>query len=276
LGSSDFTKKNQNLDLFKLKGNWSDVIEHSNGVFVLSANTNKWFYFGYVWGFFGTNTSFNSNTGIYADYFGKTNNPQISSLAYFGSWGFNGRRFFPPHTNTQNLSNYGNFSISNLLSFQNNNNEDGWYFLDTIESFNGAPGGGSYSTLAGLKLYGWGNFPGSQIKDFLTYKNSPAYNRYYLTNEGASDHGLSGSPIRHSTYTAWFSPSAFGGTNYKNCPIVAYAHVSEPGFVQLAQNKFLNWYQGNTFFNVVTSGIHDSFNRNVFFIGDPLVKIKNN
>ena len=276
LGSNDFTNSSKNVDIWKLRGNWGDVIEGSLGeVFALSANTNKWYYFGPVFGFLGTETSFNSSTGIYADVFGKTNNPQVSSLAYFGSWGFNGRRFFPPHTNTQNLSNYGNFTISNLLSFQNNNNTDGWYFLDSIESFNGAPGGGSYTTLAGLPLNGWGNFPGSQIKDFITFKNSPAYTRYYLTNEGSSDHGLSGSPLRQSTYTAWFSPSAFGGTNYKNCPIVAYAHVAEPGFVQLSTGKFLDWYNENTFFNLVSSNMLSlNFSNRVFFIGDPLVKIK--
>ena len=273
--NNQFTKgANSSFSMLKVKGYWSRVIPMDTGCFALSAHGNQWYYFGPVYGFFGTQTVFNSNTGIYADYFGTSLNPAISSLSYFGSWGFNGRRFFPPHTNTQNLSNYGNFTVSNLLTFQNPNKEDGWYFLETIESFNGASGGGSYSALAGLTLGGWGNFPGNSIKDFITYKNSPAYERYYLTDAGSVDHGLSGSPIRHSTYTAWFSPSAFGGSNYENCPIVTYAHVSEPGFAQLDRDTIVDWYQGNTFFNVVSANITYYGSPQAFFIGDPLARIQ--
>lgn len=53
----------------------------------------------------------------------------------------------------------------------------------------------------------------------------------------------------HGSYEKWFSPNAFGGTNYSNTPIGAVTHVEEPflAFVEDSSKYFAPWAVGKNF-----------------------------
>jgi len=216
-------------------------------------------------------TSGQQLTGIFMDQSGvwpyNTGNIPISSLAIWGSWGFNGRRIQPPYTYVDSLSInawYLDPRSPGKLSFVGNDN--GWYYCHTMESWCGAPHGGSYGYFGGGSVGNkfWGGFPATYtgVKDFNAFKSSSEFTQ-----------GLR--PLRHSCYTQYFSKSAFGGTNYQYTPIIFIGNTSEPGYPGSVggTNWFQNWYNGSTAYETVTAAVSNSFR--MLVIGDPLVKITN-
>jgi len=195
-----------------------------------------------------------------------TGNIPVSSLAIWGSWGFNGRRIQPPYTYVDSLSInswYLNPESPGKLTFTGS--DTGWYYVHMMESWCGSPNGGSYGFFGGGSFVGnrsWGAFPASYsgIKDFNAFKSSSEYAQ-----------GLR--PIRHSCYTQYFAKSAFGGINYDKTPIIFVGNTSEPGYPGSVSNSnwFQDWCDGKTAYETVTANITNSWR--MLAVGDPLVKI---
>jgi hypothetical protein len=208
-------------------------------------------------------------TGIFMDQSSywpyNTGNLPISSMAVWGSWGFNGRRYLPPYSYTDSVSTVGFYNLPyspGKLSFSGPGT--GWYFTYTVESFNAQPHGGSYGYFSGYPGAGstyWGGFPSTYtgIKDFNSFKLSSEYAQ-----------GLR--PLRQSCYTQYFSKSAFGGNNYNNTPIVWVGNTSETYYPGAVRNTYMNsWISGSTAYNTVSTNMNNS--TILLAIGDPLVKI---
>ena len=208
-------------------------------------------------------------TGVFMDQSSywpyNTGNLPISSMAVWGSWGFNGRRYLPPYSYTDSVSTVGFYNLPyspGKLSFSGPGT--GWYFTYTVESFNAQPHGGSYGYFSGYPGAGstyWGGFPSTYtgIKDFNSFKLSSEYAQ-----------GLR--PLRQSCYTQYFSKSAFGGNNYNNTPIVWVGNTSETYYPGAVRNTYLNsWISGSTAYNTVSTNMNNS--TILLAIGDPLVKI---
>ena len=218
-------------------------------------------------------------TGIFMDQSSSwpynTGNIAISSIAIWGSWGFNGRRYIAPNgpyrTNISgegevpglsSMAYYTDPGCSGKLSFTGPGN--GWYFNYTIESWNGAPHGGAYGYFGGSSFVGnrfWGSFPTTYtgVKTFSAFKASPQYSQ-----------GLR--PVRHSCYTQYFAKNAFGSINYENTPIVYVGHSYEPFYPGALNSTFMrNWMEGSTAYAAITGNIANA--SPMVIIGDPLVKI---
>ena len=216
-------------------------------------------------------------TGIFMDQSSSwphdTGNIPVSSIAIWGTWGFNGRRYIAPNgpyrynisgegevPGLSSMSYYTDPACSGKLSFTGPGN--GWYFNYTIESWNGAPHGGAYGYFggnAGNKF--WGSFPTTYtgVKTFSAFKASAQYSR-----------GLR--PLRHSCYTQYFAKNAFGGTNYENIPVVWVGNSFEPFYPGAITNTFMrSWMEGKTAYATITGSIANS--NPMVIIGDPLVKI---
>jgi len=214
-------------------------------------------------------------TGIFMDQSSywphNTGNLPTSSMAVWGSWGFNGRRYLPPYSYTDSLSVcswYNDIRSPGKLTFDHANSDGGWYMTYTVESWNGQPHGGSYGFFGGAANVGnatWGGFPASYTgdKNFIAFKSSPQYAQ-----------GLR--PIRHSCYTQYFAQSAFGGNNYQNTPVVWVGNTSEPGFPGAINSSFMrSWFEGKTSYVSVTANLGNltGSKARLLAIGDPLVRI---
>jgi len=212
-------------------------------------------------------------TGIFMDQSSywphNTGNLPTSSMAVWGSWAFNGRRY-SPYSNSDSLSAwnwYNDIRSPGKLTFNHANSDRGWYFTYTVESWNGQPHGGSYGYFSGFDGAGnkfWGGFPASYTgdKNFIAFKSSPEYAQ-----------GLR--PIRHSSYTQYFAQSAFGGNNYQNTPVVWVGNTSEPFYPGAISSTFMrSWFGGSTAYVTVTANLANSFR--LLAIGDPLVRIVTN
>jgi hypothetical protein len=193
-----------------------------------------------------------------------TGNIPVSSVAIWGTWGFNGRRY-SPYSNSDSLSAwnwYNDPRSPGKLTFTGPDN--GWYFNYTIESWNGAPHGGSYGYFGGSSTVGnrfWGSFPASYtgVKTFSAFKASSQFSQ-----------GLR--PIRHSAYTQYFAKNAFGGTNYENTPVVWVGHSYEPFYPGALNNTFMrSWMGGQTAYATIAGNFSNS--NPMLIIGDPLVKV---
>jgi hypothetical protein len=191
-----------------------------------------------------------------------TGNIPISSVAIWGTWGFNGRRY-SPYSNSDSLSAwnwYNDPRSPGKLTFTGPGN--GWYFNFTIESWNGAPHGGSYGYFGGnAGNNSWGSFPASYtgVKTFSAFKASSQFSQ-----------GLR--PIKHSSYTQYFAKNAFGGTNYENIPVVWVGHSYEPYYPGALNSTFIrSWMEGKTAYATITGNFSNS--NPVLIIGDPLVKV---
>ena len=224
-----------------------------------------------------TQTLNRPNTGIFCDQSSKwphaTGNLSGGEISYFGTWGFNGRRYIYPNGPYQYningeevaglsaLSYFMDPGSSGKLTFNNPEKKDGWYFIFTFESFNGAMGGGSYGPYSGL-VPSWGSFPSSYtgVKTFSAFMNSTEYRA-----------GLR--PIKHSHYCQYFSPSAFGGSRYENTPITWVGHLYEPGWGVLGVNHINSWLQGDTAYTTVSSNLYAGVGT-LLCIGDPLVYVR--
>ena len=75
---------------------------------------------------------------------------------------------------------------------------------------------------------------------------------------------------RQGTFIKWFSPSAFGGTNYSNTPVGAVTHVEEPGLggINSVSTYFSLWAGGRKF---GASAWRSRETRQFQAIGDPLI-----
>ena len=76
--------------------------------------------------------------------------------------------------------------------------------------------------------------------------------------------------LGHGNFIKWFSPDAFGGTNYSNTPVGAVGYTDEPGVGGLndAAIYFGAWARGDTFANAAWES-----RKTMHFqaVGDPLV-----
>ena len=219
-------------------------------------------------------------TGIFMDqsssWSHNTGNIAISSIAIWGTWGFNGRRYIAPKgpyrysisgegevPGLSSMSYYTYPEGSGKLTFTGPDN--GWYFNYTIESWNGAPHGGAYGYFggnAGNKF--WGSFPTTYtgVKTFSAFKASAQYSR-----------GLR--PLRHSCYTQYFAKNAFGGINYENTPVVWVGHSFEPFYPGAITNTYMRrWAGGSIAYDTITASLQNS--NPMVIIGDPLVKVSLN
>ena len=213
-------------------------------------------------------------TGIFADQSIRwphdTGNITISSVAVWGTWGFNGRRYISPNgpyvTNISgegevpglsSMSYYVDASGSGPLTFRGP--EGGWFFNYTMESFNGSPGA-SYSAFYGLNL-SWGNWP-------TTYTGAKNYNSYKTSTQHAAGYR----PLQHSAYTQYFRENSFGGTNYSNTPVVWAGHTAEPGYPGALYSPFMkDWMEGKTAIEAVSANFR--IPSRSLLIGDPLVRV---
>lgn len=221
-------------------------------------------------------------TGVFMDQSSSwphnTGNIPVSSIAIWGTWGFNGRRYIAPNgpyrynisgegevPGLSSMSFYMDPGCSGKLTFTGPDN--GWYFNYTIESWNGSPHGGSYGYFGGSSFVGnrfWGSFPTTYtgVKTFSAYKASSQYSR-----------GLR--PLKHSSYSQYFAKNAFGGVNYENTPVVYVGHSYEPFYPGAITNTYMrSWMGGSTAYASITGSLQNS--NPMVIIGDPLVKISLN
>lgn len=216
-------------------------------------------------------------TGIFMDqsiyWPHNTGNITVSSIAIWGSWAYNGRRYiFPNGPYLYSISGEGEVAGLSAMNYYVDSNstgkltfkgpEGGWFFNYTMESFNGAPG--AYAHFYGLDVRHWGQFPTSYsgAKNYVSYKSSVQFGRGYR-------------PIQHSSYTQYFRNNAFGGSNYEFTPIVWAGHTSEPGYPGCLNSTFMkDWMEGRTAYSVVTA--NDISTARMLIIGDPLVKVNTN
>jgi hypothetical protein len=206
-------------------------------------------------------------TGIFMDQSNywphNTGNIAVSSLAVWGSWAFNGRRYLPPYSYVDSLSViswYLDSRSPGKLLFKGSGT--GWYWCHTMESWNGAPHGGSYGYFGGNTGNNyWGGFPASYtgVKDFNAFKSSPEFAQ-----------GLR--PIRHSCYTQYFAKSAFGGINYEYTPVIFTGNTSEPGYPGSVGGDiwWTKWFYGSTAYETASCSVTNYWR--CLIIGDPLVK----
>lgn len=215
-----------------------------------------------------TTSNSNSLTGMFVDKIGTGTIPS-SGIAYWGTWGFNGRRV--PSLYSFNISGQGEVpGLSGIYTYMYSDNiapltftgiDTGWYLCYTIESFNACLGAGSYGPFNGAAP-GWGYFPQTYtgVKTFKDFIGSPEYNSGYR-------------PIKHTHYTDYFKNNVFGGSNYRYTPVAWLGHIYEPGLAGLwADTHITKWMNGNTFFEIASSAYFGTYYG--ILIGDPLVKIK--
>jgi hypothetical protein len=223
-------------------------------------------------------TSVRQTTGMFCDYSNAwphtTGHLSASSMCYFGSWGFNGRRFINPNgpyiynisgegevAGLSAMSYYTDPTSSGKLTLNNPQKTDNWSFVYTVESFNASPGGGSYGPYTAL-VPSWGLFPTSYtgVKTFSAFKASWQY-------------AAGMRPIRHSHFTQYFSKSAFGGSNYENTAVNWVGHLYEPYYPGALNDKHITaWLSGGISYDCVTNNFSNKFP--ALAIGDPLVFVK--
>ena len=223
-------------------------------------------------------TSVRQTTGMFCNYSNawphNTGNLSASSMCYFGSWGFNGRRFINPNgpyifnisgegevAGLSAISYYTDPASSGKLTFNNPQKIDNWSFVYTMESFNASPGGGSYGPYTAL-VPSWGLFPTSYtgVKTFSAFKMSWQY-------------AAGMRPIRHSHFTQYFSKSAFGGSNYENTAVNWVGSLYEPYYPGAVNDTHITaWLSGSISYDCVTNNFANKFP--ALAIGDPLVFVK--
>jgi hypothetical protein len=83
------------------------------------------------------------------------------------------------------------------------------------------------------------------------------------------DRDISGMGMEN--FVDWFSPNAFGGTNYLNTPVGAVTHVEEPtiGGIEIMQNYYGMWAAGRNFATCAWAARNTPY---FMAVGDPLVR----
>jgi alpha-tubulin suppressor-like RCC1 family protein len=83
------------------------------------------------------------------------------------------------------------------------------------------------------------------------------------------DRDVSGSGMEN--FIDWFSPNAFGGTNYLNTPVGAVTHVEEPtiGGIEIMQTYYGFWAAGRSFATCAWAARNTPY---FMAVGDPLVR----
>ncbi len=86
--------------------------------------------------------------------------------------------------------------------------------------------------------------------------------------QGAEEHVFY-SPMNQGNFVDWFSPGAFGGTDYSRTPVGAVSHVEEPRLAGVNNWGYLAmWHDGFTFAEAAWLSRHTGF---FMALGDPLV-----
>jgi hypothetical protein len=73
----------------------------------------------------------------------------------------------------------------------------------------------------------------------------------------------------HGNFVRWFSPNAFGGSNYANTPVAAVAHVDEPSLTGIHSPDLWRLWAGGKIFGVAAwESARSDF---ALAVGDPFV-----
>lgn len=77
-------------------------------------------------------------------------------------------------------------------------------------------------------------------------------------------------PGQQGNFEDWFSPNAFGGTNYSNTPVGTIVHTHEPGAGAITAKFFYFWESGFNFADAAWAARRSPV---IKVLGDPLLKI---
>lgn len=89
----------------------------------------------------------------------------------------------------------------------------------------------------------WMTNAGRSQQDPINGNISWGNNNWYIMTTIESFNGMAQPLAPQSTYLEWFSPNAFGGSNYSNVPVGAVGHTWEPGLGGVAYTGFFALWQ---------------------------------
>lgn len=124
----------------------------------------------------------------------------------------------------------------------------------------------SGTNVAGYFSWGYNAYMG---RTYYTNVFFHGHSGWYIIETGESFNGQRG-PGDQGNFLLWFSPIAFGGTNYSNTPIGAVTHVDEPflGGLNSGSIYFGQWAAGTNFAMAAWNSCRTS---KFQAVGDPFV-----
>jgi hypothetical protein len=115
--------------------------------------------------------------------------------------------------------------------------------------------------------YGWGS--DYVLNGAVTFNGSSAW---YILNTAESYNGRK-NYAGLGDYAEWFSPNAFGGTNYEGTPVGAVCYTDEPDAAKVNEGGiYFDFWNRGRYFAICAWLSKESVQRHLLVVGDPLVK----